>query len=292
MEMFLSAPHSLSSSQRFFRSADDLEYTHKPPCYGVSPAVSLGMANHPHTLVSLQKGLEEASVLLIPERAPRFLPICPNLEFRSADGAMLVASAGKFLTIYVFVAGSPLDMLLNFWRKVIIPISDIAVNQKYQVIQILHILQDVDAVPQHITDPRNGPLNCPNYCRMVNLQNLPNLTHSHPLGVVEIKAHSLVWRERRYNKSSDFRIRYIQFVLVSELLHRHPCLSDSFRIILGAFQGSANSGLVNTQPFSDSGLVKAITPQKQDLPLPAGDRGNTSSEHITHHRPGLVKLLV
>ncbi len=86
-----------------------------------------------------------------------------------------------------------------------------------------------------------------------------------------------------------FRIRHIQLVIDPQPLYCHSGFSELFHVVLCTLQGPTNSRLINTEPSSNGGLIQAITPQKQDLPLAASDRGNTSAKHIAHRR---LKFLI
>lgn len=53
-------------------------------------------------------------------------------------------------------------MILHNRRKILISIPQVTVDQKHQVIQIFHILQDVDTISKDIADSRQSPLYRPN----------------------------------------------------------------------------------------------------------------------------------
>lgn len=68
-------------------------------------------------------------------------------------------------------------MFLDRWRKIVISVTEIAIDQIYQFVQLLYILQNTNTVSQHITDPRHCTLDGSTYCGVINLKQLSHFAH-------------------------------------------------------------------------------------------------------------------
>lgn len=131
-------------------------------------------------------------MLIRPKGATQRFPIRPNPDLRLPDREKFLTALTWRSGIYIFSSRCQFDMFLDRWRKIVISVTEIAIDQIYQFVQLLYILQNTNAVSQYITDPRYCTLDGPTYCGVIDLKKLPYLTHRQLLGIIQIKADCLM----------------------------------------------------------------------------------------------------